>query len=285
MPAATIDRMLRQADLPTLPEMYFELGDVINDPHSSASSSAAAISAIISKEPALAARLLDIANSVMFRFPARIDSISAAVHAIGMAQIHDLALSVMAMEMLEDIDPEIVSAESYWHHSIACAIAARTLAAYRHESNIERFFAAGLLHDTGSLLFYGQIPEQALMAVLHGRDGDGPLHELEQAVAGFNHAQLGGALLKAWRLPQALEQAVALHHAPELAMDYPVEAAVVHVADIIINAMEIGSRGEYVVPPLVPVAWERIGLPADVLQSVMEQVDRQFVDMVNTFYV
>ena len=63
-------------------------------------------------------------------------------------------------------------------------------------------------------------------------------------------------------------------------MRYPVESAVVHVADHIANAMQFGSSGEHLVPPLRPDAWELLGLDPGVLPPVLSQLDRQFGDAV-----
>jgi len=281
MPATSIGSMLHHADLPGLPELYSRLSDALNDSHCASVDS---VSALIRAEAGMEQRLLRMANSALFQFTSPIKNLDDAIAAIGLPQMCDLAMAVMVVAMLEDLSPDIVSAESHWCHSIACGVAARALAAQRGEKNVVHFFAAGLLHDIGSMLFYVHIPEQSLMAILHNRNGAGPLHHLEQSIVGFDHAQLGGALLHAWGLPEALCEAVTMHHTPELAQHYPLEAATVHLADIMVNAMELGSRGEYVVHPISPVAWERLGLSTDVLQAVMQQADDQFGDVVQALY-
>jgi HD-like signal output (HDOD) protein len=275
MPQVTVQTLLKNANLPSFPPIYLRLEATIDDPRSSASS----ISDITNGDPVLAAQLLKIANSSLFQFPSQILTIPRAIQVVGMQQIRDLALGALVIRLFDRISPDIVSIESFWRHSIACGIAARVIAAQRREANVEKFCVAGLLHDVGSLLMYAQIPDQALMTLLHGRDYDMPLYRLERQVLGFDHAELGGALLGVWSLPESLQEAVACHHAPETAINYPMEAAVVHVADIITNALQLGSRGEFCVPPLVPEAWRQIGLPESVLAPLIEQVERQFDGM------
>ena len=91
---------------------------------------------------------------------------------------------------------------------------------------------------------------------------------------------MGSALLDRWRLPSVLQEAVAWHHQPRHASRFPVEAAVVHVADHIANALAVGSSGERLVPPLKAGAWDRLGLPPAVLPPVLSQLERQFGDAV-----
>lgn len=278
MSAQSINHVLRQADLPGLPDIYFELEKLPF--HASAAQAAA----LIERDPELARRLLRLINLGLYRFDLPLPSVADAVMEIGRAQVQDLATAVMVLDILYGLSPDIVSAQSYWRHNVACGIAARSLAAQRGEDNIERFFVAGLLHDIGSMLFYVHIPEKALMVILRCRDGNGPLHQLEQDTMGFDHAQLGSALLHAWGLPAVFQEAVACHHTPKHATAYPVEAAAVHVADIMVNAMELGTRGEFVVPPLVPEAWDCLGLSPAVLEVVMDEADSQFAEVAAALY-
>ncbi|HEY3325680.1 MAG TPA: HDOD domain-containing protein [Novimethylophilus sp.] len=280
MPQEKIKRIFRYVDVPELPELYSRLDAAIVD----SNSTTASISAIIAEDTALAKCLVKLANCTLFRFSSRIETIDSAIDNIGARQIGDLALSVLILRMFDGMDPDIVSMQSYWRHSFACGITARILAAHRGEPNIERFFLAGLLHDIGGLLFYVHIPEQALMAILRARDGNGPLHHQEREIVGFDHALLGKVILQSWHLPEALQEAVEHHHTPELASTYAVEAATLHVADIIINAMQYGSRGEFIVSPVHPEAWERLGLPVSILQPTMEQIDYQFNSIVKVFF-
>ena len=55
----------------------------------------------------------------------------------------------------------------------------------------------------------------------------------------------------------------------------------VHVSDLIVNAMEIGSSGENSVPVLYGEAWSSLDLPLDVLPLLVEQVDEQFSETAN----
>lgn len=264
--------LLEKAQLPTLPPIYSQLVAAINNPQGSVS----AISEVISSDPALSARLLHIANSAMFQFRGQVSTISAAVRLVGTQQIRDLSLATLLMTLFDGINPVLVSMESFWRHSLACGIAARALAAHRREANVEKFFVAGLLHDLGKLVLYMNPPDQELLMLLQDPARVLPMYLIERRRMGFDHAELGAALLGAWELPAVLQEAVARHHAPDGARDYPVVAATVHVADIIANSMELGSSGEHMLPPLAQHAWTRIGLPIILLETILQQVENQF---------
>jgi hypothetical protein len=81
--------------------------------------------------------------------------------------------------------------------------------------------------------------------------------------------------LKGWKIPANIAEPVASHHAPQSALQYPLESAVIHLADIICQAMELGHSGEWCVPPLDNNAWERLGLPVSMLATIMKQAEPQ----------
>ena len=72
-----------------------------------------------------------------------------------------------------------------------------------------------------------------------------------------------------------LVQAVGCHHTPEMITAGRMESAVVHFADYLVHAMQIGSSGERHIPALHPRAWETLGLTESSLEALMSAVDEQ----------
>jgi HD-like signal output (HDOD) protein len=101
-----------------------------------------------------------------------------------------------------------------------------------------------------------------------------PLCEVEEEFFGFTHAKVGGALLALWKLPPELEDPIRHHHDPAEAHD-PVGASLLGVADCLATAMHFGSSGSAHMAFTDNAAWERLGLPLGVLESVMNQAQRQ----------
>jgi HD-like signal output (HDOD) protein len=266
-------------EVSSLPTIYCRINEAINNP----GSSMADIGKIISDDPGLTLRLLRLVNSAFYGFPTKIETITQALVIIGTKQLRDLALATSIVSLFEGIPKEFVSMESFWRHSIACGIAAKTLAAYRREPNTERFFIAGLLHDIGRLILYKKAGDQIREALLRSQTGEGPLFLAEREILGFDHAVVGHKLLQGWNLPASLEEAVTFHHTPGRARRYPIETAVVHVADIVVNALQFGSSGERFVPTLDGEAWERIGFPASKLSSLVEHLDSQVNEVIHSF--
>lgn len=255
----------------SLPYFYERLNETINHPRSSI----ADIARIITEDQGLTARILRLANSPMFGCYARVDSISKAVTIIGTQQLRDLALAASVIEVFRGIPADLMNMAQFWRHSISCGIVARTLATCLRENNVERFFVAGMLHDVGHLVMCTAIPETAKELMLTNRRLKQLYFRTEQHALGFDHGELGGELLRAWKIPANIYEAVIAHHAPRMVVQFPLEVAIVHLADIICQAFEFGSSGEWYVPPLEPVAWDRLGLPVSQLATILKQSETQ----------
>lgn len=261
----------------TLPTVYYQVDAAIGDPLATATR----IGRIISEDAGLSARLLRVVNSAFFGLPSRIDTISRAVTIIGTHQLRDLILATSVIELFRGIPDDVVNMESFWRHSVACGVAARIIATYMREANVERFFVGGLLHDIGSLVLYSQIPQEESEVLACAGTNDSLLHITEREILGFDHAEIGGLLLNNWRLPASLCDMAKFHHSPSGSTQYPIETAVIHVADIVSHCLELGSNGEKFVPPLDTNAWERLGLSEGALSSVFGLLEKQYHDAVN----
>ena len=256
----------------SLPNIYLRLSAVVSDPRSSA----AAVGRVIADDPGLTARLLRLGDSAMYGSLSRIETVTHSISIVGTAQLQNVALATSVIRLFARMPESVVTMESFWRHSIACGVIARTLASRRREINVERYFVAGLLHDIGRPILFMQAPEEARAAVMRSRETGEPLFEAEHAILGFDHSHVGQALLDMWKLPPSLREPVAHHHHPERSQRFPVETAAVHVADLIANALRLGTSGEPRIPPLMPQAWELIGVSPAGLDDVLAEAERHY---------
>jgi HD-like signal output (HDOD) protein len=263
-------------EMPSLPMSYLEIKQEVNN----TSSSLSRIGEVISKDQSLTLRLMRLANSAFFGFPRRIDTISEAISVIGLQQVRDLALCTKVIEMFRGIPPDLIETTSFWLHSVGCGVTARVLAAHQREANIERFFVAGLLHDVGRLVLCLRQPEMMRSILLHARQQKEPLYKVEREFMGYDHTDVGAALLKAWDMPVSLVSAVSYHHRPLINTASPNDASLIHVADIVTHGMELGQSGERFVPPLVAGAWKR---EPSIFNSAIREIDRQFAEVSGIF--
>jgi HD-like signal output (HDOD) protein len=271
----TIDFLVDEAaEVYSLPLLYERLNLVINHPRSSA----ADMTRIISEDVGLSSCILKLANSPMFGYHTKIDSISNAVMIIGTRQLRDMALAVSVINVFRGIPEGMINMTSFWKHSITIGIVARILATCRREANVERFFVAGILHDVGQLILCTRAPELVLEMIAASRESGEPHFAVQRSMLGFDHGDLGGKLLKRWRIPALITEPVACHHAPERAGLFPMETSLMHVADVIGHALQVGFSGEPFVPPLDECSWERLAIPASMLPTIITQADVQLTE-------
>ena len=254
-----------------LPAVAVKFSEAIRDPLTSNQD----LENIVSEDSALAAKVLMIANSALYNFPSKIDTISNAITIIGHKQLSEIILSCSIVAMFKDIPQDVIDMEQFWRHSISVATAARILAASRREQNIEKFFTAGLLHDIGKLIIFVEAPKYALEVISQCHAKKELMYKVEQDVLGFDHAKLGAMLLKKWKLPDSVVSAVYYHHMPSVSSGDIIAPGIIHIADMITHALQFGSSGEEFVPTLNEKAWEALDLDVEILGPLIEQLNVQ----------
>ena len=247
------------------------------------SASLDSLAEVIEKDPDLASRLMRLGNSAFFAFPNRLETVTDAIRLIRIQQVHDLILASSVVDVFQGISRDLVDMESFWKHSLACGIGARCLALARQMPKAENLFVAGLLHDLGRLVLFSRAPEKTVEIFALAQGKKMLLRDAELAVLKFDHARLGEELMRYWRYPPNVVQTVASHHHPMSAGAFQLETCVVHVADYLVHAMQMGNSGEPFVPPLNLSAWERLGLAPAILESVMNSIDEQIEAVQQSF--
>ena len=262
------------SQLISLPEVAMRVTEIVDDP----GSSTAQIGRVISEDPNLTARILRIANSPVYAVSSSVDTVSRAVTVLGAKQVRDLTIGIVASKELAGIPNQRVSMDIFWSHSLYCGILAELLAVESGQRKAEAIFVAGLLHDIGQLVMFNKMPELAKEALLEAVEGpdDRTVDDVEREVIGFDHAQVGGELARAWGLPAQLEECVEFHHQPENAKRFPVPVSLVHIANCAAVLAEIDSEDEYELPPVHDFAWEVTGLSFASVVKVLPKTREHF---------
>ncbi len=277
-PVNPVELIEQDINLPTLPAVFMQINDTIQNPTSSAND----IGNVIGKDINLSAKLLRIVNSAFYGFPKKVDTLTRAVAILGTRQLSTLAIGINILTAFNDIPNCIMDMKSFWMHSIACGTISRIIANHQGIQNTERLFLAGLLHDIGRLVLYNYAPVNARNAIQKARCNNRLLFDLEPETMNCDHTTVGALLLKKWRLPKSLENAVKYHHSPKNSNDL-LEPSIVHLANIITIALNIGSSGEHLVPPLEPEAWKCVGLSPNILSLTIDQLDNQLEELLGVF--
>ena len=168
------------------------------------------LQAIIEQDPALATKVLRLANSAAFRPREACVSIKQAIMVLGSRTLSEVATSLSMMAMFSDMSG---IGRSVRDHCASTGALVRALALHRSNTGSSSFIV-GLLHDFGKLLLIQAQPATYLK--IHGNqiaDAD-TIHLREREVLGFDHAVLGAHILRKWGLPDPVPKIVAWHHQP-----------------------------------------------------------------------
>ena len=261
-PAQLVARM---RELATLPDIYIRIKSILDDPVSTHTDMAAALST----DPALSARLLRVANSAFYGSPGRIKTIQRAVGLLGTQQIHDLVLATAVIHAFDRVSPDLFDPRLFWHSSLATAATAKLLAEHCNILDSERLFVAGLLSRIGNLILLEELPAQmrAILAEIGGASNT-QLAAVQRDHLGFDYTVLSAELFRSWQLPQELVEPIRLHTRPATAEEFQLEAAILHVAVNLADAMLRNQPVEAVVPALDDKAWQITGLSIATLEGI-----------------
>lgn len=224
--------------LPSIPKLYFKLLDELQDPNCSVSN----IGAIVSEDPGMTTKLLQLVNSAYFGFSGPVSNSGEAVQILGTGRIRGLALSILVFSAFDELKFSALPVEAIWNHSLSTAVGAQQIAFLESADDtfVDQAFTAGLLHDVGKLILADNLPDAYLKCIETARKEQRPLEVIEREQLGTTHAELGAYLLGLWGMPIPLVSAVAWHHSPEREQHNGfTPLAAVHVADSIFNLSKI----------------------------------------------
>lgn len=219
----------------TLPEIYFRVRDVVDDPDSTMDD----LANVLKLDPAISARLLRIVNSPLYGFPKQIDTISRAVNIVGMKAINDLVTATTVGRIFSGMPIQLMDVPMFWRKSVLCALLAGKIATSCGIKDSECFFIEGLLRDIGHLVLYQTIPQRAQSALIEAGYLETSLAEVEQSNIGCDFAEVGAELIRSWGMPVQIEQAIRCQLSPNDAGEFILHASIVHLAGAVADYEEL----------------------------------------------
>jgi len=181
-----------------LPDACFKVKALMEDENSVISDFAD----VISVDPSMTSRLLQIANSAIYHFPGEISTISRAITIIGTQAIYNMMLVDVAASAFKHFENQAINLKRFWRMSIYCGLVSKNLAIKSGVKDIERLFVAGLLQNFGELLVAKITPEIAQRCEQYGRDKSPWM--LQELSLGFTYTDISAELLKIWQLPEKI---------------------------------------------------------------------------------
>ena len=225
----------------------------------------------INLDPALSAATLRLANSSFYGLAGKVSTVADAIMVLGLRQLRSLVVTAAMVGRLPVPENSGFDVNAYWRHSICTALAARQIAEHR-KIPADQAYLAGLLHDVGRLALAVCFPEMFREVSAYRKQHDCYLYQAERDVLGLDHAVAGRIMAAHWHFPVAIAEAVACHHEPESQTASSL-AGVIHVADVLAHALDMGHGDDDLVPRLSATAWRRLSLDWNELQDKLARIE------------
>jgi len=195
-------RYIATAELPSFGQTLNQIGSI----NEFMVSHAAELTRVVLRDPSMTAKVLRVANTVVFNpSQKKISTISRAVIVLGFQTIRSLCVATLLLDellnrsSLEPLRREIAFA-------FDAAMQAREIALARREPNVEEIFIAALLFNIGDLSFWacgGESAEQVAAALDLGLAPE----KAQEQTLGFPLKRLTAELAKEWKINDTLIQA------------------------------------------------------------------------------
>lgn len=198
-------------DLPTLPERFMEIQEVIHSP----SAGAADMAAVIRKDQSTTTMIMKVANSTRFNPIGRpISRLSDAIARLGTREAAHIASTMSLMYGLL-LPTGMANIRAFWSHAFAVALATEALATAwdpaEQKCDHEEAFLVGLLHDIGRAVL-GMRVDQTYFEKSQGHLHGDALIRMEMENYGVDHAEAGLHMLRHWKFSELMYQSVGEHH-------------------------------------------------------------------------
>lgn len=245
------DILGRARELPAFPKVVSDIVATLDDENATVGR----LVGHIERDPVVASRVMSLANSAaLSRNGSDVRDVRGAVSLIGQSRIREIVIGISLAQFLR----QSKASAYFWEHSVSVGICALELApAGRVAPGMA--LVAGLLHDIGQLWMASFYPDEFRQVRADVDAGRCNIIEAEQRQFGVDHCYVGRLLATHLGLPAGVVEAIAWHHDPDDAPDDTL-LALIHVAEVLSNALDLTEREDNVVAHVSDTACRRLGI-------------------------
>lgn len=212
--------------LPTIPAAAARAIQLLNEPDPNLSE----VADIILSDQVIAARVIRIINSPLYKLLHEVESVKQALIYLGPQKVFEIILTSCFLELTDTPEHSDIRPQSCWEHSFGVALVARNLAELSGVIRPELAYVSGVLHDVGEVIMLHQRRDQFMQALRRASEQEVELYDAELEIFGTTHCEIGALLAEQWRFPEPLNQVILHHHDKQMELQPPL-IQVVHLAD------------------------------------------------------
>lgn len=260
------DLKSNQLELPVLPEVALKVSKIVDDPTARAKD----LAQVIGADPALSARIIQVANSPVVRGSQKIDNLQAALTRMGNALVRNIVTAFMVRQLFRTENPGLQKRMAkLWSHCAHVAAISHVLTTHFSNLKADEALLAGVLHDIGKLPILAKARK-----IPHIEANENSL----DLVLDRLHPALGKAILSAWRIDPAITNVAAEHENPYR------ESKVLDYSDIVIVAnlhSHIGKPGAKQVQLEKVPAFKKLNLDPESSIAVLKEAHNEVITIQN----
>jgi diguanylate cyclase (GGDEF)-like protein len=272
VPEHILQRLRTCTSFPSPPAVAMQVLQLAQDPEIDLGRVADAVSA----DPAIAAKVMRIANSAMYSRRRQSTNLRQALIVLGLNATLTLALSFTLVSTLKKNTTKGFDFNAYWRRTVLASAWGKLLASETGRRDAEEIFLAALLQDLGMLVIDKIWPEVyegiSPFKIEHSR-----ICQHEQNCIGTDHRSIGAALLRIWNMPESLVRAVQHSHDPSAAGVDGDEKAFVRAVAMSgeLSDVWLGSHNEVALRRVSQQAHRYLGIQPNRLGELFEAVREQ----------
>lgn len=228
----------------------------------------------LASEPELASRLLRWCNSPLFNLSTPHQSLEDAAKIMNGSELAQLAVLAWVRGLYNpEKQIDIYSRECLWGHSMAVAAVGSLIARTCTDADPGKVFVAGALHDIG-MIANERLDPESFGEVLSEIDELSPMHEVEQDMMGWDHTQLGAAMLRGWGMPDEICLATEHHHTAHRCLDSEHSETVccVSIANYLCSRAGWSSVGTHTIAAPKESVFRHLGIDTGLLTVLWQQL-------------
>lgn len=268
-------------NLPSPPAIAVQILNTVKD----AECSLEDLEKIISADPALASKMLRIANSAFYSLPHKVSNIARALSVLGTNVIKNIALSFVIAGDFRGSHQSSFNFNRFWKNSVTTAVAAEIVMETINIKN-DDIFVTALLQNVGELVLFQSMGDAYLKIHEHYlKDSEVELISLEKSLFNFDHQQVGFLLLENWGIPQTITQPIRYHHQPEQADDQTKQTAnILNVASLLATIYSTSETAENV-RELQSKMKDYFGISPEKTTEILDDVAIKCLDVLEVFEI
>ncbi len=241
------------------------------------------LAGIIEVDPALTAKVLQVANSSFYSMSSRVNTIEKALSVLGLNVTKNIALSFVIAKELVGSESGGFDFKYFWKRAVTSAVSAELLASLLSYRN-DDLFVSSLLQDIGVLVLYLSRPDEYRQVLDEKRVAELPILGTEQRIFGFDHQEVGAELLTQWGLPETIGQTIRYHHGNNCPKELRMQADLLRWSSMLAS-IYFGSRSVEKGQQLKTEICPRFHIHQEAIDALIDEVAGKSVEVLSFFEI